>query len=51
MAKMVVFKQYPRLNLPIKFVLLFAYTATLDPLVVASGYVASKVYDCKVKPD
>lgn len=37
-SKLILFTRYPFLNIPIKFTLLYAYSATLDPLVVFSGY-------------
>jgi hypothetical protein len=37
-SKLILFTRYPVLNIPIKFSLLYVYSATLDPLVVFSGY-------------
>jgi hypothetical protein len=37
-SKLVIFMHYPVLNVPIKCLLLYTYTAVLDPLVVYSGY-------------
>jgi hypothetical protein len=37
-TKLVLFTRYPLLNLPIKFSLFYLYSATLDPLVIFSGY-------------
>ena len=37
-SKLILFTRYPVLNLPIKLSLLYVYSATLDPLVVFSGY-------------
>jgi hypothetical protein len=37
-SKLILFTRYPILNLPIKFSLLYVYSATLDPLTVLSGY-------------
>ena len=37
-TKLILFTRYPLFNIPIKTILLYAYSATLDPLVVYSGY-------------
>jgi hypothetical protein len=37
-SKLILFKQYLVLNVPLKLLLLYGYWATLDPLVVYSGY-------------
>lgn len=37
-SKLVLFTRFPALNLPAKLVLLYAYSATLDPLAVLAGY-------------
>ena len=37
-SKLIIFTHYPILNLPIKFLLFYTYTAVLDPLAVYSGY-------------
>ena len=37
-SKLVLFTHYPVLNIPIKLLLLYSYTALLDPLVVYAGY-------------
>lgn len=37
-SKLVLFTRFPALNLPAKLALLYAYSASLDPLVVFAGY-------------
>jgi len=41
-SKLILFTRYPILNIPIKFGLFYIYSATLDPLVVYSGYTITK---------
>ena len=43
-SKLVLFSHYPMLNIPIKFALLYVYSATLDPLMAYSGYTLTKLY-------
>lgn len=42
-SKLVLFTRFPALNLPAKLALLYAYSATLDPLVVLAGYKATRL--------
>lgn len=41
-SKLILFTRYPILNIPIKLTLLYAYSATLDPLVLFSGYALTR---------
>jgi hypothetical protein len=44
-SKLILFTRYPILNIPIKFVLFYCYSATLDPLVMYSGYKLTKTIE------
>jgi len=44
-SKLVLFTHYPILNLPLKFLLLYTYSATLDPLVAYSGYALTRTIE------
>lgn len=41
-AKLVIFKHYKRFNLPLKIALTFVYSATIEPLSVAAGYLVHR---------
>lgn len=43
-SKLILFTKYPILNMSIKFFLLYSYSASMDPLIVFSGYYATKIY-------
>lgn len=47
-SKLVLFSRYtkhPLVNVPIKACLAYAYSATLDPLVVLSGYKITRIIE------
>ena len=41
-AKLVLFKHYGRFNLPIKGILTYLYTATIEPVPLFLGYLANR---------
>ena len=44
-TKLVFFNHYPKLNIPIKVLLCYLYTATVDPLMVGTGYYFTRWYE------